>query len=85
MIKYVRMNRPIIDAHASMIETLTASEALPLDDPGQATLTGRLQALALLAVAEGLGDVGSLIGESGLVEVTGAIEGLAQTLAGPQR
>src|SRR6185295_4471866 len=51
MIKRTQGGREWIDAQASMIETLTASEALPLDDPGQATLTGRLQALALLAVA----------------------------------
>ena len=80
MIKRTQGGREWIDAQASMIETLTASEALPLDDPGQATLTGRLQALALLAVAASVESAGGMT-ESGAGDIALALGDVGQALA----
>jgi hypothetical protein len=76
MITHEQHGREWIDSRASIIEALAASEALPLDDPGQATLTARMQAFALLGVADALGDVYTGLSEIG-AGVGDAIEKLA--------
>ena len=63
MIRRGTQNR--LDAQRSAEVDLEASEALPLDAPGQATLLARAQVYALLDVAAALSDVGSLIESAG--------------------
>lgn len=75
-----RTSRNLPDHAASARAELLASEALPLDDPGQATLLARAQVWALLSLGDEVGGLASSTGDVG-TEIGTAIEGLTESRA----